>query len=217
MADEKKTKKIKYKPLSEKGTDRLYHILFWPFFVILSIFHPVRVVGKENIPAGAAVITPNHSSNFDPPMAIMAFGAKYPLRIMAKEELFFIPFLGFIMVKCGMFAVKRGQADMAAIKHAIRVLKNNCKLMLFPEGTRVTSDDTATSAKTGAIMFASRGQAPLVPVYIPRKKKWFRPTTVIIGEPYYPDVPKKGATQEDYQREADELLRRIYALGEESK
>ena len=209
-------KKVKYKPLNKAGTDRLYRILFWPVFLVLSIFHPVRVVGKENIPAGAAVITPNHSSNFDPLMAIMTFGAKYPLRIMAKEELFHIPVLGWLLVKFGMFGVNRGHSDMAAIKRAIKVLKEDCKLMLFPEGTRVTSDENATSAKTGAILFSARSGAPLVPVFIPRKKKWFRPTTVIIGQPYQPDVPKRGATQEDYQQAADELLRRIYALGEEN-
>ena len=209
-------KKVKYKPLSKTGTDRLYRILFWPLFLILSIFHPIRVVGKENVPAGAAVITPNHSSNFDPLMAIMTFGAKYPLRIMAKEELFHIPVLGWLLVKFGVFGVNRGHSDMAAIKRAIKVLKENCKLMLFPEGTRVTSDENATGAKTGAILFSARSGAPLLPVFIPRKKKWFRPTTVIIGQPYQPDVPKRGATQEDYQQAADELLRRIYALGEES-
>lgn len=129
-----KTKKVKYKALSKKGTDRLYRIVFWPVFLVLSIFHPVRVKGRENIPAGAAVITPNHSSNFDPLMAIMTFGAKYPLRIMAKEELFHIPILGWLMIKFGMFGVNRGHSDMAAIKQAIRVLKEDCKLMLFPEG-----------------------------------------------------------------------------------
>ncbi len=210
-----KTTKVKYKALSKQGTDRLYRIAFWPVFLVLSIFHPVRVKGRENIPAGAAVITPNHSSNFDPLMAIMTFGAKYPLRIMAKEELFHIPILGWLMIKFGMFGVNRGHSDMAAIKQAIRVLKEDCKLMLFPEGTRVTSAENATNAKTGAIMFAARTGSPLVPVYIPRKKRWFAPTTVTIGQPYYPDMPKKGATQEDYQREADELLRRIYALSEE--
>lgn len=211
-------KKVKYKHLSKKGTDRLYHILFWPVFVVFSIFHPVRMVGRQNIPEGAAVIAANHSAYADPMMAIMAFGYKHPLRIMAKEELFHIPVLGWLLIKVGMFGVNRGQSDMAAVKRAIKVLKEGCKLLLFPEGTRVSADEEENSeAKTGAIMFAVRAGAPLLPVYIPRKKHWFRFTKITVGEPYYPDVPAKKATTEDYKRAADELMRRIYALGEETR
>lgn len=206
--------KVKYKPLSKKGTDRLFHILYWPVFLVFSIFHPVRVVGKENIPQGAAVVAANHSAYADPLMLISAFGYHHPLRIMAKEELFHIPVLGWLLIKLGMFGVNRGQSDITAVKRAIKVLKEDCKLMLFPEGTRVTGEDASGDAKTGAIVFAARTNAPLVPVFIPRKKRWFRSTRLVIGEPYHPDVPERRASPEDYQRAADELLRRIYALEE---
>lgn len=207
--------KVKYKPLSKQATDRLFHILYWPIMICFSIFHPVRVVGREHIPEGAAVVTANHSAYADPMLVVSAFGYHHPLRIMAKEELFHIPVLGWFLIKIGMFGVNRGQSDIAAVKRAIKVLKEGCKLMLFPEGTRVTETKSAdTDAKTGAILFAARTGAPLVPVFIPRKKRWFRSTRIVIGEPYHPDVPEKRATQEDYQLAADELLRRIYALEE---
>ena len=82
-----------------------------------------------------------------------------------------------------------------------------------------TTENTAapeesTEAKTGAVMFAVRAGVPVVPVYIPRKKHWFRFTRITVGEAYYPDVPARRSTPEDYQRAADELMRRIYALGE---
>lgn len=209
-----KQKKVQYKFLSKKGTDRLYHILFWPVFLVFSIFHPVRMIGRSNIPEGAAVIAANHSAYADPMMVIMAFGYHNPLRVMAKEELFHIPVLGWLLIKLGIFGVNRGQNDIAAVKRAIKVLKEGCKLLLFPEGTRVSSPEESTEAKTGAVMFAVRAGAPVVPVYIPRKKHWFRFTRITVGETYYPDVPARRATPEDYQRAADELMRRIYALGE---
>lgn len=208
----KNDQKVKYKPLSKQGTDRLYHIVFWPVAFFFSIFHPVRTIGREHIPEGAAVIAANHSAYADPMMAIMAFGYRNPLRIMAKEELFHIPVLGWLLIKLGMFGVNRGHSDISAIKRAIKVLKEGCKLMLFPEGTRVRRDEDRPEAKTGVVMFAHRTGAPLIPVYIPRRKHLFRPTSVIIGEAYYPDLPEKHATQEDYQRVADDLMERIYAL-----
>ena len=217
MSKQQTVKKVKYKFLSKKATDRLYHILFWPVFVCFCLFHPVRMVGRQNIPEGAAVIAANHSAYADPMMAIMAFGYHNPLRIMAKEELFHIPLLGWILIKVGMFGVNRGQSDMAAVKHAIKVLKEDCKLLLFPEGTRVSSPEENSDAKTGAILFAARSGAPLLPVYIPRKKHWFRFTTITVGEAYHPDVPARKATAEDYKRAADDLMERIYALGDEKR
>mgnify|MGYP003211359969 FL=1 len=118
-----KQKKVQYKFLSKKGTDRLYHILFWPVFLVFSIFHPVRMIGRSNIPEGAAVIAANHSAYADPMMVIMAFGYHNPLRVMAKEELFHIPVLGWLLIKLGIFGVNRGQNDIAAVKRAIKVLK----------------------------------------------------------------------------------------------
>ena len=207
--------KVKYKPLSKKGTDLFYHIVYWPVWFFFSLFLPVRVSGRENIPAHAAVIASNHSSNSDPLMAVLAAGYRNPLRIMAKEELFHIPILGWLLVKLGMFGVNRGQSDITAVKRALKVLKEDCRLLVFPEGTRVTSEAAGSDAKNGAIMFAARAGVPVVPMYIQRKKRWFRFNRVIIGEPYYPDVPAKRATQEDYTAASEDMLKRIYALKEQ--
>ena len=44
------------------STEQFYRFLYlvvWPFF---NLFHPVRTVGREHIPEGAAVICPNHTA-----------------------------------------------------------------------------------------------------------------------------------------------------------
>ena len=63
-------------------------------------------------------------------------------------------------------------------------------------------------------MFATRSGCPIVPVYISPKKRWFRRTTVVFGQPYHPAFEGRKATPEDYQRIADELMDKIRALGE---
>jgi 1-acyl-sn-glycerol-3-phosphate acyltransferase len=55
---------------------------------------------------------------------------------------------------------------------------------------------------------------PLVPIYISPKKRWFRKTTVIFGQPYEPEYEGRKPTPEDYRRIADDLMVRIQALGE---
>ena len=96
----------------------------------------------------------------------------------------------------------------------MRVLKNGERLLLFPEGTRVRDGETG-EAHTGAAMFATRTGAPIVPVYISPRKRWFRKTAVIFGQPYHPEFEGRRPTPEDYQRIADELMERIRALGEQ--
>ena len=69
-------------------------------------------------------------------------------------------------------------------------------------------------AKAGAAMFATRTGAPLLPVYIQPKKRWFRPTKVVIGTPYHPQIADRRATAEELHQIAHELLDRIHQLKE---
>ena len=83
--------------------------------------------------------------------------------------------------------------------------------MLFPEGTRVRGEDTV-AAKSGAVHMAARAGVPIVPVYIPRDKKLFRTSRVVIGEPYYIKVENRS----EIDNLAQDLMDRIWALGEKS-
>ena len=70
------------------------------------------------------------------------------------------------------------------------------------------------SVKTGAALFATRAGVPLLPVYIQRKKRLFRPNTVVIGQPYYPKYEGRKPTAEELQSIAQEVMNRVQALGE---
>lgn len=196
--------------------NRYYHLLYsivWPFF---ALFHPVRAVGRENIPEGAVIICPNHTKASDPFFVLYAFGRKHVMRAMAKAEVMRLPMIGWLLSKAGVFGVDRGAADVAAVKTALRFLKQGDKLLMFPEGTRVGEGENV-EAKTGAAMFSVRTGTPILPVYIPAKKNWFRPTTVVIGQPFLPEVAGRKGTSEEYRAIADDLMERICALGEASK
>ena len=125
------------------------------------------------------------------------------------------PVIGFLLKKAGIFGVKRGKADVAALKEALRILKGGEKLLMFPEGTRVKEGEVS-EAHTGAAMFATRTSAPLVPIYIQQKKRRFRRTTVIFGEPFHPEFEGRKPSPEDYQRIADDLMVRIRSLEEKA-
>lgn len=195
--------------------DRVYHFLYAVIFPFFQLFHPVRAVGRENIPEGAAIVCPNHTAMSDPFFVVFAFRRKHPLRAMAKAEVMRVPFIGWLLGKAGVFGVDRGNADVGAIKKAMKFLKEGDKLLMFPEGTRVEEGENV-EAKTGAAMLSTRLNVPLLPVYVPAKKRWFRPTTVVIGAPYHPQTAGKRATPEEYRAIAEDLMERVRLLGEQA-
>ena len=216
------SEEVKAAPAQEGGEkqrrklDRMFHFLYaviWPFF---NLFHPVRAIGRENIPDGPAVICPNHTTAGDPFYVVFAFGWNYPMRAMAKIQIMRVPFIGWLLSKAGVFGVDRGAADMKAVKTAMKFLKDGDKLLMFPEGTRVHEGEHV-EAKTGAALFATRTGVPLLPVYIQPKKRLFRPNTVVIGEPYMPTFAGRKPTADELQAIAHDLLDRVHALGERAK
>ncbi|MBD5134046.1 MAG: 1-acyl-sn-glycerol-3-phosphate acyltransferase [Clostridiales bacterium] len=192
--------------------NKVYAVLYPIIWIFMKIFHPWKAVGVENIPEGAALICGNHTSLGDPLYVVCCMGSKRQTHVMAKAEIMKWPVIGFLLKKAGIFGVQRGKSDMAAVKEAMRVLRADEKLLMFPEGTRVKEGETS-EAHTGAAMLSTRTGAPLVPVYISPKKRIFRKTTVIFGESYHPEFEGRKPTAEDYQRIADDLLARVRALG----
>ena len=112
----------------------LWYLLCYPFF---SIIHRVKAKGRENIPEGAAVICANHTSLKDPLTLAYSLSLKHFVRFMAKDEIMKTPVIGYLLKLAGIFGVKRGQADINAIKTALSILKNGGKLGIFPEGRNI--------------------------------------------------------------------------------
>ncbi len=196
--------------------NKLYSFLYVFVWLFMKIFHPWRAAGVENIPEGAAVICGNHTTAGDPLYVVCAVGRKRQLHPMAKEEIMKWPVIGWILKKAGIIGVKRGAADVEAVKSSLQVLKNGERLLIFPEGTRVR-DGMTSEAHTGAALFATRTGAPLVPVYITPEKRIFRKTDVIFGQPYHPEFEGRKPTANELQAIADDLMERIRALGEAAK
>lgn len=195
--------------------NKVYAVLYPIIWIFMKLLHPWKAVGVENIPEGAAVICGNHTTLGDPLYVLCGMGSRRQTHVMAKAEVMKWPVIGFLLKKAGIIGVNRGKSDMAAVKECLRVLKKGEKLLMFPEGTRV-KDGEDSAAHTGAAMFATRTGTPLVPVYIQTKKRRFRKTAVVFGQPYHPEFEGRKPSADDYQHIADDLLARIKALGEQA-
>lgn len=183
---------------------KFWYCVIWPFFRLV---FPYDIEGRENICDGAAMICCNHSYALDPFYVGYAFGRNRQLFFMAKEELFEKPVLKSLFPKVGAFPVMRGEADINCVRTCMKHLKNGERVMLFPEGTRVSPEEHV-AAKTGAVRIASKTGVPIIPIFLSRDKKPFQRAKLVIGKPYYVKKPESR----DYAAAADELMRRIYEL-----
>lgn len=188
----------------------LYRATWRPFATFL---HPLRVEGLENLPKDQPVLLcANHSSAVDPILLICAMRQDFPLRIMAKKQLMKIPVVGAFLRAIGVFGVDRGNSDIAAVKTSIQSLRDGWNLLVFPEGTRV-KEPGSVDVKGGVGMMAIRSGVPLVPVFIGRDKRLFHRVSIIIGKPYDPVYTGRKGTAEEYQSNAEEIMRRAYGAG----
>ncbi len=159
----------------------LFNVIRTVLKAVYRIMFKIEISGIDNIPNDKRlVIAPNHLSNFDPQI----LGVFLPLRMgfMAKDSLFKMPIFGGILKALGAFPVKRGALDLSAVKTALKILKSDRALMVFPEGKRSTTPGILGEGKSGAVMLAVKAQADILPIGIEATYKFRSTVHVRIGE-----------------------------------
>ena len=179
-------------PFDRSGNKQFWCARWWCRLVAWSIFARIRVHGVEHVrPDQPYVYMANHSSLIDTP-ALFAY-LPHPFRIMAKRELFYVPFMGWHLWTAGHFPIDRGNArkTVASLRRVIEGVRNGRSLAVFPEGTR-TPDGRLQAFQTGVFKIAVKAGVPIVPVTIrgtfgllPKTTLAPRPgrVDVILGEP----------------------------------
>lgn len=160
----------------------IYYVARFFLGVYFRIVYRVKITGKENIPKkGCAVICSNHLSAMDP----IALGVliKRPISFLAKKELFRNKILGSLFLAARIIPVDRSKTDAKAYKTAIEYLKAGRMLGIFVQGTRF-EDSEVKEAKSGAVLFAIKGEANIIPVGITANYRFFSKVTINMGEPF---------------------------------
>jgi 1-acyl-sn-glycerol-3-phosphate acyltransferase len=172
-----------------------------------------RVIGRENLPEGAAVIASKHQSAWD--TLIFHVLVEDPVFVL-KRELLAVPFLGWYMRKAGSIAVDRA-AGLRAIKRMLpevdRALAEGAQVIVFPEGTR-TGPGQRRPYHPGIAAIYTRAEAPVVPVALHSGLFWSRRRFLkfpgLITVRILPPMPR-GMHRSEFM---DELERRIEAATE---
>lgn len=206
-------------PISGEGAPPWRLARFLRAFVapVLAALFKTRFLGTENIPQGPVIFAGNHVSHLDP--ALMWAGSPRRIHFVAKEELWTVGWLGWVLDRLWAFPVKRASADREMISTATSLLAAGDAIGMFPEGTRNrdATGDTLGSAHGGVAFIAMRAGVPVVPVGISGTEKVLPAgtrvprlgqVTMVFGEPLHPDQ-FEGDRKMRVEAMTTELMKRI--------
>jgi 1-acyl-sn-glycerol-3-phosphate acyltransferase len=137
----------------------------WSRLILITTGVGVNVVGLDRLEAGRTyVFVANHQSIYDIP--ILFWSLPYQLRIIAKESLGHVPFLGWHLRRTGHMLVDRSRPDRTKIfGWASRLTSSGLSLIVFPEGTR-SRDGRVRRFKGGSFYLALEAGLPIVPISV---------------------------------------------------
>lgn len=177
--------------LRAKNMGWFYRFVIFVSWSVARLFYRHRVYGLEHFVNRAAIIAPNHTSYFDPPIAAISWPAE--VHFLAKQELF-KPFLFGPMIRSlNSHPVSGDVGDVSVFKTILQILKEGKQIILFPEGGRTTGE--LEEIKPGIGMLLMRSKAAIIPTYIDgaaevwgtnrKLPKLFGKTACIFGRPIF--------------------------------
>jgi len=178
------------------------HFALWWLKITCGI--TFEVSGRQNIPAGPAIIMCKHQSAWETMAVQLIFNA--PLVFILKRELLWIPLFGWGLATLRPIAIDRNNG-MRAVRQIVQQgkerLQHGSWVMVFPEGTRVKPGERGKYLPGGGMLAEASG-CPVVPVahnagcFWPKNSFAKRPgiIRVAIGPPIDPDgFSAKAITQ----------------------
>jgi 1-acyl-sn-glycerol-3-phosphate acyltransferase len=170
------------------------------------------IQGRENVlPSGAMIMVINHTHFLDPliPVALL----RPDIFPMAKVEVFEGKWR-WMFEAYGAFPVRRGQADMNALKQAFKILRAGHVVLMAPEGTRARSGGLQP-AHEGVALIAARANVPVLPIAqwggrdaFDKNWKQFRrtPIHVRIGAPVWVSITERKPSRDEIRGITDEIM-----------
>jgi len=199
-----------------EGSGRFAHwcARTWSRLILVTTGVRVDVAGLERLdPNRAYVFVSNHQSIYDIPILFAAL--PFQLRIIAKQSLGRIPFLGWHLHRAGHLLVDRQRPGASVLKKMSRLVGERHSLIVFPEGTR-SIDGQVGTFKAGSFVLAVGAAIPIVPISIAGSSRVMRkgqlmvcPADVTVT--LHPPVPV--AERRDAVRELASQVREIVREG----
>lgn len=178
-------------------------------------FWDIEVTGNiPDDPRRPYVVVGNHQSQADPSIVSRL---PWEMKWVAKIEIFRVPIAGWMMRTAGDIAVdrrdKRSRAEV--LIKARDVLRKQCSVMFFPEGTR-SRDGRVDRFNNGAFRLAIKERVPVLPIALdgtydalPKHSLKFRPATTTMRVKVLEPIETEGLKADDAQALQERARQRI--------
>jgi len=197
--------------------------MYWLINFIIRVY--TRIVCRIDAPdlqkiamQGPLIVATNHTGQIEVPLL---FAHLQPRKMTgwAKVEAWDNKFLNWVFNVWGIIPVRRGEADMTALKAAIRALEKGYIFGVAPEGTR-NRNGVLIRAQPGTVTLALHTGAPVLPLAhwggenLMKNLKNFKRTDfhIRIGQPFKVDTQGVKVTGEIRQQIVDEIMYEIAKL-----
>ena len=149
----------------------LLGFLVWLLFIVTKILWPWRIEDGEKLrptdDGRGRMLIMNHTSMLDPVIVVpylWIHGIR--IRTVYKSEFDKAKITTWLFSRVGAFPVSRGTADMKAVRRARASLMRGEWVLIYPEGTRVKSDDEPVTVHGGFALMAHMTKASVQPLAI---------------------------------------------------
>ena len=153
----------------------LYNIYKYILAIPFLIYYRPKFINKDYIPKeGPIIICGNHKHLYDQCLPILS--TKRMIHYMAKKEYFENKKIAWFFKSSGCISVDRQNKEKAhlAKEEAVKLLKENKAIGIFPEGTRNKTKESLLPFKMGCVKMAKETNATIVPFVITGEYKFLK-------------------------------------------
>jgi len=167
---------------------------------------------------GPLILVTNHINFIEVPLMYTHLLPR-PVTGFIKSETWDNPAMAVLFNMWQGIPIRRGEADLSAIRLGLQALQQEKILTVAPEGTRSGSGKLGPG-RAGVVLMALQSQAPILPVaYYGGEKLRANlthlrrtPFTIVVGSPFKLNPGSERVTREVRQQMADEIMYQLATL-----
>lgn len=167
---------------------------------------------------GPLILVGNHVNLIEIPILYTRLQPR-PLTGMVLATRWEMFWTRWLLEVAGAIPLRRGEADIAALRKAIEMLVNGYIVAIAPEGTR-SGDGSLGKAHAGVVSLALHSQAPLLPVVFYGGERYLQNMLhlrrtdfhIVVGQLFYLDPSGVKVDRRLRQQMLDEIMYQLAEL-----
>ena len=177
-AKQKKTRK--FRPFYNFCYDFVFITGAIPALIMLrpKIHYPFGKPEKK----GALLVLANHRTMIDPIIIQVAFPFRR-LNSIATKDLFNTPIKNRFFTLMHCIKIDKDNFSLSSFHEVVERLNEKKLVLIFPEGQIHLNDGNDILAfKSGVVLMAHKSNAPVIPLYVAKREKWYHRQHIIMGQ-----------------------------------